>query len=1250
MNLFKEKLDHDQQTVMNRLPDIYHTPKKDNSQFGIKTSYMYVGIVIFILCFILLFKIIPNLITGIPFFNFHSYAFNFKNVCFLLLMCLGAGVGAPTYWYYKAHGGSRKKEVANDLTKHDLDDSRVDTPAEMVQKFDIVPDNKVHYKGVNVTALMGHQMYLNSPSVKGLDGNVRFDNKFGNELFDIANLPHDKQVRIFYNAAKMAYNPTHKYDKGDYKTVKDVINNTWYVPEVERAHDDQEETQDPTGIYIVSSKPENTIVVSETRGGKGIKYIEPILDVWSRAENAPNIVVTDLKMELVRMFLRTFTLRGYNVKTLNLMQPSQTDAINFIGYAVNAAIKGDMTQMEKEISSISSVFFVNTGNQDPMWNNAATANFKRIILGLIDYYNEKVNALKEDTSLSAESIIQKSDEEWGHVTLYEAYKFAIDASAKTYPRKVFEKIYPKDEDGNINDPDPSAEYKSGLTIYFDAIDVLPTNSIRAKIADQNKAVMSVASSEKTLASIYGVCLFGMIYFTDNTIIQLTSSRPSSNLDLEGLAFPRRLGVSFNKDYAERHSLIGSTTVWQPYHDPEMTKPYPEDDFRYEGNVDTFRWANAYFRGKFDDQPVYIKLTIYSRNGYKSKSPNNLKLAEFDFVFHKGYRKSQSGRQYLINPITGEREVQGGSLHEYTYDKRTNKVHRIRSGINIREHSLLFSDNGAIKTKTRSTIVSYDIHYSDKPVALFLVTSEPTYNKILLMTIDNLYEQQVAACKLAFSDQHPVVPTKWMMDEFGNIQSEGKGVANLDTKLDSGLTYGQQFTLILQSLSQIKTLYNSSIQNTILSNSSTFFFMKSKDKEMIHFLMNMNGKKHIAVTSSQSYTKGGEKVKFFGNPKEKSSKADINVTVSRQEVPLLSENDYLHLTNDPSDGNAIVSRGSSTEVDIRDGIMPVSYKLLANNLGKHGKEDGGTPAGLPTMVNNAGFSSLKAIPNTDEMIATVIEEAAIAPKVVAQFKKVEHKTDHDIATMDADVYSDRIMAGIRANLKYEKENQNNVDLDKIIMSGNDRDDDNNFNRKFDAQSEDAQVSYTNKALRHTDKDAQYALKHSQDLRKEILAKRAKMLNKEPDVLTQMQQTVHRTNRYDSILARQKELTKKRYANESISRFDLLNINDQPTGAYDDLMSIAFADCYPSFQQDPHFILEETAKGPVLKMADQELAIDVRTNDDGSPLDDSERFIIKPAFIKHLVSLDSWDDVAQGRFEQAFIAAKKRRDEGYKSNER
>ena len=1250
MKLFKEKLNQDQQIVMNRLPNIHKEPKNNSQQFGIDNASLITGVGMFLLTFLLLFKIVPDLINGMPFFSFHSYAFNFKNVCLLLLICVGVGAGVPAYWYFKAHSGSRKQEVANDLTKNDLDDSRIDSPKEMILNFAIVPDNKVHYKGVNPTAIMGHQMYKDSPFVRGLDGNVHFDNRFGNELFDIANLPHDKQVRIFYDAAKMAYNPTHKYDKGNYKTVKDVINNTWYVPEIERAHDDQEETQDPTGVYIVSSKPENTIVVSETRGGKGIKYIEPMLDVWSRAEKAPNIVVTDLKMELVRMFLRTFTLRGYNVKTLNLMQPSQTDAINFIGYAVNAAIKGDMTQMEKEITSVSNVFFVNTGNQDPMWNNAATANFKRIILGLIDYYNEKVNALKEDPSLSAEAVIQRSDEEWGHVTLYEAYKFAIDASAKTYPRKVFEKIYPMDEDGNISDPDPSAEYKSGLTIYFDAVDVLPTNSIRAKIADQNKAVMSVASSEKTLASIYGVCLFGMIYFTDNTIIQLTSARPSANLDLEGLAFPRRLGVSFNKDYAERHSLINSTTVWQPYHDPEMTKPYPEDDFRYEGNVDAFRWANAYFRGKFDDQPVYIKLTIYSRNGYKSKSPYNLKLAEFDFVFHKGYRKSQSGRQYLINPITGEREVQGGTLHEYTYDKRTKKIHQIRSGIDIREHSLLFSDNGAIKTKRRSTIVNYDIHYSDKPVALFLVTSEPTYNKILLMTIDNLYEQQVAACKLAFSDQHPVVPTKWMMDEFGNIQSEGKGVANLDTKLDSGLTYGQQFTIILQSLSQIKTLYNSSVQNTILSNSSTFFFMKSKDKEMIHFLMSMNGKKHIAVTSSQSYTKGGDKVKFFGNTKEHSNKADVNVTVSRQEVPLLSENDYLHLTNDPSDGNAIVSRGSSTEVDIRDGILPVSYKLLANNLGKHGAEDSGTPAGLPTMVNNAGFSSLKAIPNTDEMIATVIEEAAIAPKVIAQFKKVEHKTDHDIDMMDADVYADRIMSGIRINLKHQKDDQNTVDLDKIIMSGDDREDDEKFDRKFDNQAEDTQVSYTNKALKHGDQDAEYVTKHSKSLRKEILKKRAEMMNRHPDVLTQMRETEHRTHRYDSIFAQQKELTKKRYANERISRFDLLNINGIPTGAYDDLMSIAFADCYPSFQQDSHFILEQTVKGPVLKMADQELAIDVRTNEDGTALDDNERFIIKPAFIKYLVSLDSWDDVALGRFQEAFINAMQKRDQRYQSDER
>lgn len=1234
---FHNSNNKDQQVVADRLVNVH----KDNvhnadSTTSMNIYYAILGTVIGIFCLLLGFILLPDLLNNFPLGLLSSYPINIKNSLLIIVISLLAGVGSASYAFYRQHGFSKMHYAANTLTKDDMDDATIDLPADLPRKYNIAPDEKVH-ADIDVTALLSHINIKSSHAVHGKDGKVHFDNKFGNELFDTASLPNDKKIRIFYDAAKLAYNPSNEYGKPRFKTVKDYINNNWYVPEYEDG------TQDPAGAYIVSTSPENTVVVSETRGGKGIKYIEPILDLWSREKHQPNLVITDLKMELMRMYLRTFTLRGYNVKSLNLMEPSQTDAINFIGYAVEAAIRGDITQMEKEVSAVSDIFFVNKGNQDPMWNNAAAATFKRTIYILINYYNERVKMLKEDSNLTAEEISQKSDEAWGHVTLYNAYKFTVELASKSYPKSIYEDMYPKDQDGNTTDPDPESETKSALSLYCDAIGLLPTNAIRSKIADQNKAIATSAKSEKTLSSIYSVCMFGMIFFTDNTIIKLTSARPSANLDLKGFAFPRRIGVSFNRQFTNRFNLIQAVTVWQAYHDPEMKDPYPEDEFRYEGNVDDFCWATAYFKGKFDDnKPTYLKLTIYSRTGYKSKSPLNLKLKEFDFVFRKNYRKSYSGRQYLINPITGQREVQGGEMHEFTYDPRTKKVHQIRSGIDTREHSLLFSDKGAIQTKTRYTIESYDIHYADKPTALFLVTSEPSYNKVLLMTLNNLYDQQVALCKIAVGNQKPIVPTKYMLDEFGNIKSEGKGVPKLDEKLSSGLGFGQQFTLILQSLSQLTSLYDNAVKNTLIANSANFFFMKSKDKEMIHQLMDMNGKIHIPVRSSVTMQDNrGKSSNFFGDPKKSSPHQGPSISFSREERPLLDENAYLKLNEKASDGNAIVSRGSSTIVSIRDTIMPVSFKLLANNLGNHGDMDKGAPSSLPTMSDINNFSPLQNVPDFDKMTAEAIEEAKMAPKVIEQFKKVEHKTDHDIMLMDQELYSDRIMAGIRANLKAKKSNNSTSDLNKIMMNGNERSDDERFNSKFNDLPMELQSSYTNKALKQGDNAAEFAARHAQSLREHILAKKNKAINnsKNRSLLERMRETARPNKDFDleGTKQQQKYWNTKIYADHRLSRLDLMTPEGIPTGQYDDVLSMAFANCFSYFNTDPNFILVQTDQGTALQMANQQPAIDVATVDTGESLSDSLKYIVRPAFIKYLTKLDSWEQVANGRFEVAVINA-------------
>lgn len=739
--------------------------------------------------FIWLFGIlvVPHIQHTFPFnfLWFLQYKLTLGSIIHILIAGLFGGAIVIGFFYAQQDINQVGLKAQGEMLANDYNDAYIELPQEMARDYDVVPDNKVHFD-IDATAILSHMMIRNTMSIHGKDNRVHFDNNFSQSLFDLASLPHNKAVRVLYDASKLAYNPGgQNYEKSKDETVTDLINNHWYVPDCE-----DPDSQNPAGVYVVSTAPENTVVVAETRGGKGQKYIEPILDVWSRQKEQPNIVATDLKMELLRKSLRTFTIRGYNVRALNLLVANKTDSINFIGYAVDAAIRGDVTRMEELVGNIADIYFPKGGgSQDPMWNNAASTVFKRTVYGLIDYYNEEVHKLQRDPTLSSETIAQKSDEEWGHVTLFNAYKFIIETAAKTYPKDVYKKIYPNDVNGNSTDPDPQADTKSGLTVYFDATAVLPQNPIREKIANQDKALKSSAKSEKMLASIYGICLFSMIFFTDNKVIKLTSARPSQNLDLMGFSFPRRVAVKFDRSYAEKKGYFHSMVTWECYKDPQMTKKYEGKDYFAESDVDDYGWADGYFKGKFKGERTYLKLTIYDQNTYQTGSPDNLKIAEYNFIFKKGYRKTSSGREYVIDPITGMRQVQGGSMTEYSWDERSKKIHTFSSTFEKSEHSLLLSENGAIHTVKYRIISNYDIHYTDKPTALFLVAppSTASYNKILLITIDMLYNQQVSASYIGVSNQKPFYLTKYMLDEFGNmVSSDGTGIPDLSKKLTSGL--------------------------------------------------------------------------------------------------------------------------------------------------------------------------------------------------------------------------------------------------------------------------------------------------------------------------------------------------------------------------------------------------------------------------------------------------------------------------------
>lgn len=49
-----------------------------------------------------------------------------------------------------------------------------------------------------------------------------------------------------------------------------------------------------------------------------------------------------------------------------------------------------------------------------------------------------------------------------------------------------------------------------LTLFFNATDALPTNSMRRLVSNANNALRAIAGADKMLASVYGIAITAMV--------------------------------------------------------------------------------------------------------------------------------------------------------------------------------------------------------------------------------------------------------------------------------------------------------------------------------------------------------------------------------------------------------------------------------------------------------------------------------------------------------------------------------------------------------------------------------------------------------------------------------------------------------------------------------------------------------------------------------------------------------------------
>lgn len=228
-------------------------------------------------------------------------------------------------------------------------------------------------------------------------------------------------------------------------------------------------------------------------------------------------------------------------------------------------------------------------------------------------------------------------------------------------------------------------------------------------------------------------------------------------------------------------------------------------------------------------------------------------------------------------------------------------------------------------------------------------------------------------------------------------------------LSIGLGQDQQFTLILQTLQQLRDVYGDSVDKVIQGNTSNIVFLKSTDDSMLDTLQKMSGVRHRTYKESKTIT--SDMQAFFKFTKNEGKQS---VTMTTKEEPVISYNDMAFI----SERNSMVFRAGNSPIWNRnETILPMSWRLFKNTITQPGKEY--TLQTIPTLSTAMEFDVRKNQPDFQKMLEKRMQQAYLAEDAASKYQKAYGYTDYEISQLDPDTYSDEIMDLIYSEMNPEE---------------------------------------------------------------------------------------------------------------------------------------------------------------------------------------------------------------------------------------
>jgi len=835
---------------------------------------------------------------------------------------------------------------------------------------------------------------------KLLNKTIRKDQKLIDEKDAITQFNNvgmrDKKLQKLHNPKKLYVNEAQQ------QTMSDYIKENWYIPDYE--------TQKPSGAYLVDESPINVMIVAMTRGNKGQCMINPTIDMWTRQDKKVNIFCNDPKGELYTGFFATLKMRGFEVVVFNLLDPYFTDQFNPLAEAITYVRKGYKDETQKVLENLAANFFPMPEGQEPVWTEGERMLFQMLCLVLMDvYFEEEQEYLRKYSGVYDEAQIQRDlDEMWGNVTLPNAYRMVSVLATRKFQKKQF-------DGGPIIDPDTGQEIppeeENMLEKLFELTGDLPRSTIRELFSHPYSNLMSMADSEKMRSSIYGMALTEMSFFVQGPVVSLTSASPKRSFDLVSMSFPRRFSFKFDDHFIRDKGWMTMMVKFELYRDPYFMDKYEGEEYEHVTRIDKLSWVEMRFEAVLDQPITYVKMIVHSRG-----SQQQMTYGTFYAQFTKGYQKSADGRTLLKDPITGEYQVRDGILRMGVMkDIDPSEVDSDDVDLdrfNREDITQVFSyaqpqvhlNNGDVV----NAIVLSEVAYMEKPMAVFSVTppSSLIYVKIILMIIHNMFNTTVENSYMTKDNGKPLLATKYMLDEAGNLSYQGSGIDSLQTKLSIGLGQEQQMTLVFQTLQQITDIYGDTADRIISSNTGLSAFLLSNDLDMLETMSEQAGKRHVGRRNNKTVTKN---VGTLTNHIEDA----VSYSTTTEEEPLFSVNRLLRMTNGESLMLSTTKRknndGSNARqqpvFNTKDTSLPMAFSLHKYGYGQR------SHSMLTVPATNSTVSHEEQVPPFESIIYKRAAQAAIAPGVIDRYKEEHNLTDIEYDLLDSKEVGPEIMGRI-----------------------------------------------------------------------------------------------------------------------------------------------------------------------------------------------------------------------------------------------